>query len=187
MHKPRASTHRINSAQDAIKYHVVAPCYPRLFVKSWTSTINTRIKMPYYESFCNFILKEETMLQALHDSFDGVRGKMAAAVIGAGLSVASLGAASAQDLAKNDQQATTATQEMTGKPVTLRVGPDFNREIAESMARNLIKDGCPTTVTSERGFPGHVTVDIEGFNPSKFNIGETGDAGLVAERLCLGT
>lgn len=72
---------------------------------------------------------------------------------------------------------------MTGKSVILRIGPGFNPFTADSIARVLEKNGCPATVTTERGLPKHIGVEIDG-KVSRFT--EAGSAGAAALRRCKG-
>jgi hypothetical protein len=46
-----------------------------------------------------------------------------------------------------------------GKPVILRVGPGFDLSDANVMADLIESEGCPTTVTIERGLPTHTFVN----------------------------
>lgn len=77
------------------------------------------------------------------------------------------------------------TQTFQGKPVTLRVGPGFSLSAADGIADVLNDEGCPATVTTERGLPKRVTVEVEDFS-YRFKGGEVGDAGAAALDLCLG-
>ena len=82
--------------------------------------------------------------------------------------------AHAQDKVANAQQ---------GKPVILRVGAGF-KEVSgvESTQRILNAKGCPTTVTTERGFPKNLTVEVDG---NKFRTKSVGSAGAAAQQWCL--
>lgn len=111
------------------------------------------------------------------------RAAFISAFAGAAMTLGVGSAALAQD---SSQVAAVPSANLPGKHVTLRVGPGFSPSAADSVARGLREIGCPATVTAERGFPGHLTVDIDDYKPSKFKAGEVGDAGVVAQRLCLG-
>ncbi|MEQ8602865.1 MAG: hypothetical protein RIB45_06070 [Marivibrio sp.] len=157
--------------------------YSQIIRKNWTFTAKWRIKMPYFEFFYNFIVKDKPMIQALRNKFDGARGKTAAAIIGAGASLLVLtGAASAQDLAAANQDKAATSQEMTGKPVTLRVGPGFEPEIANLLAATLNSRGCPTTVLEDGFIPESIDVEVDGGDPANFT--QTGSAGSFALREC---
>lgn len=71
-----------------------------------------------------------------------------------------------------------------GKPVILRVGPGFNPVEAKDLSAILSAEGCPTTVTTERGFPKRVTVEVDGGKGYRFK--ESGSAGAAALDACLG-
>ena len=118
------------------------------------------------------------LIQSIASSRAGLITAFAGAVMTLGVGRAAL--------AQDSSQVPAASANLPGKHVILRVGPGFNPISADGIARVLRQDGCPATVTAERGFPGHLTVDIEGYKPSKFKSGEVGAAGLVAKRLCLG-
>lgn len=88
----------------------------------------------------------------------------------------------AQDLASNSTKAALTQEAPKGKHVTLRVGPGFSLSAADGIAGVLEKNGCPTTVTRERGFPKRVTVEVE---EKKFKFTTSGSAGSQALDWCL--
>lgn len=75
-----------------------------------------------------------------------------------------------------------AEPELTGKPVLLRYGPGFDVLSAMVIRDNLIDNGCPATVTEERGLPKRVTVEIDGVVYGRYE--SAGSAGHVALTLC---
>lgn len=81
----------------------------------------------------------------------------------------------------------TQSPQWVGKHVTLRIGKGFNAFAADSIARGLMQEGCPVTVTNEGGdkYLPRLTVEVGDYS-GKFKSGEIGDAGHVAETLCLG-
>lgn len=126
-------------------------------------------------------------MQKISESRAAFIGAFTAAAFAAGTAATTLGAspANAQD---NNQIATRTTSNLPGKHVTLRVGPGLDQNAKDMVtlaARDLERNGCTAEITTERGFPGHVTVDIEGFRPSKFNSKEIASAGFVAKERCL--
>lgn len=133
--------------------------------------------------FIGVFAPKKTM-SILRNTFEGVKGKAIAGGLVAMMSLASLSSATAQDLASADQnqQAAAPTQTFKGKPVTLRVGPGFSLSAADGIAGILEEEGCPTTVTSERGFPMHVTVESNG---KTFMFKEIGSAANKASDWCL--
>jgi len=70
---------------------------------------------------------------------------------------------------------------LPGKQVTLRYGPGFNVFIAKGIRDDLIKQGCPATLTEERGFPGHITVEV---GDEVFRSTSSGSAGAAALDMC---
>ncbi|NQW11389.1 MAG: hypothetical protein HQ481_16105 [Alphaproteobacteria bacterium] len=144
---------------------------------------NTTLKYIKESTFRILLRDFETMfLGALRDTF---RPRAVSAALAAGLLLASFGnAAMAQQgnqLANAPANQPTVTQP-SGKQVLLRVGPGFSMSEANLAARFLIDRGCPTTVTTERGFPRHLTVEVDG-QGSKFT--KSGSAGAAALHRCL--
>jgi hypothetical protein len=97
------------------------------------------------------------------------------ALLIAGMICATMTAAHAQQ---------TTSDNPKGKHVILRVGPGFNPVAADRIADVLEREGCTAEVTAERGFPGHLTVEVDGFKPRLFR--SIGSAGKSARDRCLG-
>ncbi|MBI1208194.1 MAG: hypothetical protein GC191_13025 [Azospirillum sp.] len=83
--------------------------------------------------------------------------------------------------ASSSVAASAVKGKLTGKHVTLRVGRGFNPLTADSIARILEENGCPATVTTERGLPNHIGVEVDG-KVARFT--EAGSAGAAALRRC---
>tara|TARA_R110001599_G_scaffold25282_7_gene90565 strand:+ start:9523 stop:9942 length:420 start_codon:yes stop_codon:yes gene_type:complete len=72
-----------------------------------------------------------------------------------------------------------------GKSVTLRIGPGLSENAKDEVtlaARDIERNGCTAIITTERGFPGHVTVEV-GDKSHKFR--SIGSAGGTALDWCL--
>ena len=67
-----------------------------------------------------------------------------------------------------------------GKPVLLRRGPGFNLEAARDAENYLESKGCPTQITSNRGLPKRLTVEIDGINHGRYTDAD------AAARVALG-
>jgi hypothetical protein len=121
-------------------------------------------------------------MQDIASSRTGIISAFAGAVMTLGAVGAALNASPAH--AQSDTQvATRPAASLPGKDVILRIGPGFSPSAADSIARVLRSEGCPATVTAERGFPGHLTVEVEG-QSHKFRT--VGSAGAAAKDWCLG-
>jgi hypothetical protein len=103
------------------------------------------------------------------------------AFAGAAMTLGVGGAALAQD---SSQVAAVPSANLPGKDVILRIGPGFSPSAADSIARVLRSEGCPATVTAERGFPKSLTVEVGDFS-YKFRDGQVGSAGNKALDWCL--
>tara|TARA_R110001606_G_scaffold370439_2_gene526883 strand:- start:1661 stop:2086 length:426 start_codon:yes stop_codon:yes gene_type:complete len=137
--------------------------------------------------FIGVFTPKKTM-SILRNTFEGTRGKAIAGGLAAMMAVASLGGvAHAQDIASNNPNVTKVstlpTSTSQGKPVIFRVGPGFNIGEANVMAAFVESKGCPTTVTTERGFPKRLTVEVGDYS-SRFR--QPGDAGAAALIECGG-
>lgn len=119
-------------------------------------------------------------IQAFSDLF---KSKAMAAVIALPLAFGGAAGVMSSSPAYAQDQVATATANLPGKQVTLRVGPGFNPITADGLARVLRQEGCPATVTAERGFPKSLTVEVGDFK-YKFREGEIGSANASALHLC---
>lgn len=161
--------------------------YSHNISKNWTNVSKWRINSAYL-MYLRVGHIAERIMSIARKTFEGARNPLAAAVFAAGVSLVSLSGAAAQDLASVDQnspQTAAPTQTFKGKPVTLRVGKGYSLSEANYIAAFLKQEGCEATVTSERGFPKHITVDVDGFKAARFTSEEIGDAGGVALERCL--
>jgi hypothetical protein len=149
---------------------------------------NWRIKFAFGVDIYNYILRIPKIMSALRRAFEGTKGKIAAGGLAAMMTLVSLGSATqAQDLASNTANATNASVTTTtaapqGRPVMLRVGLGFDVYAAGGVADALNAAGCPTTVTTELGFPKRLTVEVE---DKKFKFTSSGSAGASALDWCL--
>jgi hypothetical protein len=158
-----------------MNHHSFEPNQNECQVENWTFDKKMCIMTALFEDRFRKVTKMGLM-QSIANSRAAFMGVFTAAAFTAGTA-----------LAQDNQVAAVPTVDLPGKHVTLRVGPGFSTSAADGVADYLEKEvRCPVTVTSKRGFPGHLTVDIEGYKPSKFKKGEIGSAALVAKRLCLG-
>ena len=82
----------------------------------------------------------------------------------------------------DDAQVAALTAPRVGKPVILRIGPEFNVNEANLMAAFLNREGCPTTVTTERGLPRRVGVQV---GDKSFYFTKSLSAGSQAIDWCL--
>jgi hypothetical protein len=94
----------IYSYKCAIKIRSLNDYNPLLFIKNWTNAQNSRIKMPYHESFCNFIFRRDYM-SALRDTFEDQREGVSRRKVLGGLSALAGAAMFAAVPGANDAQA----------------------------------------------------------------------------------
>ena len=119
------------------------------------------------------------MISAIGNIFrDSAIGRAAAAATVALPLLASFGPSAMA----GEQTAAAPATTQSGKPVTLRVGPGFSLSAADGLAGILEREGCPTTVTSERGLPKRIGVEV---GEKKFRFKESGSAGATALSWCL--
>ena len=81
----------------------------------------------------------------------------------------------------NDADKAFAGEKKTGGHVILRVGKGYSSVSAAKVAADL-PEQCTHEITTERGFPKNLTVEVDG-KRGKFK--NSGEAGNVAELWCL--
>ncbi len=152
-------------------------------VKNWTSDrILCILRSFIKDNFDREIVMR--LMQSIANSRAAFIGAFTAAAFAAGTAATTLTSAPAPAHAQDQVAAATQTANLPGKHVTLRVGPGFNPISADSIARVLRSEGCPATVTAERGFPKSLTVEVGDFS-YKFRDGQVGSAGNKALDWCL--
>jgi len=180
----------------SIEKAACAHTYPPFFAKApqviadihayiLTFANKERIRVAYYECYCNWITKDKAMSVDLREKFGGLsRTAYAAAVAGPLLAMSFFGAAQAQDQVAALNTPSTPAQTQTapkGRPVLVRIGPGVHELDVKDLVRSITESNCELTTTTDRGFPGHFTIEV---GEKRFKAPSAASAGHVAEDWC---